>query len=108
MLATFRDQRLICVHQENVGRSRARNRGIAMARGEYITFLDSDDYYLPSKVGTQVAFLDAHPEFGMAYMSGFCVDEDRLSFNILTTRQYQEEFIRRSLSTLATRSHCQM
>ncbi len=71
ILATFRDHRLICVRQDNAGRSRARNRAIAMARGEYITFLDSDDYYLPSKVGTQVAFLDANPEFGMAYMSGF-------------------------------------
>jgi glycosyltransferase involved in cell wall biosynthesis len=81
LLATFRDQRLICVHQENAGRSRARNRAIAMARGEYITFLDSDDYYLPSKVGTQVAFLDANPEFGIAYMSGFCVNDDRLSYN---------------------------
>ena len=81
VLATFHDQRLICVHQENAGRSRARNRAIAMARGEYITFLDSDDYYLPSKVGTQVAFLDANPDFGMAYMSGFCVDDDRLSYD---------------------------
>ena len=52
-----------------------------MARGEYITFLNPDDYYLPSKVGTQVAFLDGNAEFGMAYMSGFCVDDDRLVIN---------------------------
>ena len=29
------------------------------------------------KSRNQVAFLDANPEFGMAYMSGFCVDDDR-------------------------------
>ena len=81
VLATFRDPRLVRVRQDNAGRSRARNRGIAMARGEYITFLDSDDYYLPSKVGTQVAFLDANLQFGMAYMSGFCVDDHRQSLN---------------------------
>lgn len=80
-LATFRDRRLIYVRQDNAGPSQARNRAIAMARGEYITFLDSDDYYLPSKVGTQVAFLDANPQFGMAYMSGLGVNEDRLSYN---------------------------
>jgi glycosyltransferase involved in cell wall biosynthesis len=77
VLETFGDPRLICVRQENRGRSRARNRAIAMARGAYITFLDSDDYYLPSKVGTQVAFLDANPQYGMAYMSAFCVDDHR-------------------------------
>ena len=81
VLETFKDQRLVCAHQENAGRSRARNRAIAMARGQYITFLDSDDYYLPSKVGTQVAFLDANPQFGMAYMSAFCVDDGRRALN---------------------------
>jgi glycosyltransferase involved in cell wall biosynthesis len=81
VLATFQDQRLVCVQQENARRSRALNRAVSMARGEYITFLNSDDYYLPSKVGTQVAFLDTHPEFGMAYMSGFCVEDDRRVIN---------------------------
>ena len=83
VLGSFRDERLVCVHQENAGRSRARNQAIATARGEYITFLDSDDYYLPSKVGTQVAFLDANPQFGMAYMSGFCVDDERRPLNFI-------------------------
>jgi glycosyltransferase involved in cell wall biosynthesis len=107
VLATFRDQRLICARQDNARRSHARNRGIAMARGEYITFLDSDDYYLPSKVGTQVRFLDINPEFGMAYMSGFCVNEDRLSYNhtytaSLTGRLYpQIAFFRPHTITLS-------
>ena len=83
VLATFQDQRLVIVHQDNAGLSRARNRAVAMARGEYITFLDPDDYYLPSKVGTQVAFLDANPQFGMVYMSGFCVADDRLEIDFI-------------------------
>jgi glycosyltransferase involved in cell wall biosynthesis len=83
VLATFHDPRLVCVRQDNAGRSLARNRAIGIARGEYITFLDSDDYYLPSKVGTQAAFLDANPEFGMAYMSAFCVDDDRRDLNMV-------------------------
>ena len=39
------DNRVIAIHQENQGMSCARNRGMAIAKGEYITFLDSDDYW---------------------------------------------------------------
>ena len=39
-----RDSRCIVVHQENQGVSVARNVGISLARGEYLTFVDPDDY----------------------------------------------------------------
>lgn len=38
------DQRVKIIHKENGGLSDARNRGIDEAKGEYITFIDSDDY----------------------------------------------------------------
>lgn len=38
-----RDQRIRVIHQENQGLSGARNSGIDIAKGEYITFIDSDD-----------------------------------------------------------------
>lgn len=41
------DKRIIAVHQENAGVSCARNKGIDIARGEWITFVDSDDIVLP-------------------------------------------------------------
>lgn len=39
--------RTLVVHQANAGLSEARNVGIGLARGEYITFVDSDDYLEP-------------------------------------------------------------
>ena len=41
------DARIQVVHQENRGLSDARNSGIQIADGEYITFIDSDDYLSP-------------------------------------------------------------
>ena len=40
-----RDSRICVIHQKNQGLSAARNLGIDMSTGEYIIFLDSDDYW---------------------------------------------------------------
>lgn len=40
-----KDSRVIVLHQKNAGLSAARNAGIRIASGEYILFLDSDDYW---------------------------------------------------------------
>jgi glycosyltransferase involved in cell wall biosynthesis len=42
----------------NRGGNHARNQGLALAQGEYIQFLDADDYLLPEKIERQVAFLE--------------------------------------------------
>lgn len=45
------------VRQENSGPSKARNKGILLAKGNYIAFLDSDDTWLENKIERQVEFM---------------------------------------------------
>lgn len=40
-----KDSRIVCVHQKNEGQSSARNKGLDIATGEYVFFLDSDDFW---------------------------------------------------------------
>jgi glycosyltransferase involved in cell wall biosynthesis len=59
--------RIRVVRQDNSGRSGARNRAIEEARGELLSFLDSDDRWLPDKLARQVPVLEADPRVGMVH-----------------------------------------
>lgn len=45
--------------KENGGAATARNLGIKEANGDYIAFMDSDDYWMPDKTEKQVAFMES-------------------------------------------------
>jgi glycosyltransferase involved in cell wall biosynthesis len=50
------DQRVIVVHQENGGLSKARNRGMEVAKGEFVWFVDSDDKIVPEAADKCVSY----------------------------------------------------
>jgi glycosyltransferase involved in cell wall biosynthesis len=52
-------------YQDNKGIAGARNAGMHQTAGDYIAFLDSDDYWLPGKLEQQMALFSQHPEYGM-------------------------------------------
>jgi glycosyltransferase involved in cell wall biosynthesis len=67
----YADRRIRLVSQPNRGPSAARNRGIALARGRYVSLLDADDWYDPRHLELTTAFLGEHAECGLV-AANFC------------------------------------
>lgn len=62
IIKSYRD-RIISVFQENAGQGAAFNAGLTYASGEFICFLDADDYYRKDKVEKVVSAFESHPEW---------------------------------------------
>ncbi|HLW59037.1 MAG TPA: glycosyltransferase [bacterium] len=67
VVRSFRDSRITYIAQENRGQGAARNRGIRISSGKYVTFLDADDCYFPRKVEREVELLETHPDYQVVF-----------------------------------------
>lgn len=63
VIENIKDDKIILKRQHtNMGPAAARNVGINLATGEYLAFLDADDYWKPEFLLRTVTFLENHPE----------------------------------------------
>lgn len=79
-----RDSRFQYIEKPNGGLSSARNRGLQEATGEYVHFLDSDDYVAPEFYREMVRSLESDPGACLAFTGWSLVDSVR---NVLTSDQ---------------------
>lgn len=63
------DERIRHSRQDNRGAAAARNRGIELAVGRYVAFLDSDDLFLPNKLEKQVDMMESRPDVVLSHTS---------------------------------------
>lgn len=56
----YKDRRIRIYEQDNEGAHRAINRGLSMAKGEYLAILNSDDQYEPERLAKMVQYMEKH------------------------------------------------
>ena len=57
-----KEKNIILLQQENAGPAKARNKGMNVAKGRYMAYLDADDYWLPGFIEETITFMDTHTE----------------------------------------------
>lgn len=71
------DPRVVVLENEqNMGLTKSLNKGLAVAKGEYIARMDADDISVPDRFAKQVAFLDSHPDYSFVSCIGRYIDEE--------------------------------
>jgi glycosyltransferase involved in cell wall biosynthesis len=67
IVTSIRDWRIKVIFQNNRGSSAARHRGVIESRGDWLLFLDSDDYILPGMAERLFSLIQKNPESAFAF-----------------------------------------
>ncbi len=93
-----RDKRICVIHQENSGQAVARNRALDIAKGEYIAFIDSDDWVHPRYL--EILLGNARQHSAQISVCDYCTAEAVEPFGTITNKTSiytGKEFVKKSL-----------
>lgn len=77
ILENVHDPRIkVITNSVNIGLTKSLNKGIGIARGQYIARMDADDLSLPYRFEIQVGFLDKHPDYAVLGSSYLLIDQE--------------------------------
>lgn len=71
------DSRVSYFYQENKGLSHTRNRLAALAKGEFVAFLDHDDEWLPQKIEKQLGLFERSGRMGLVFSDAYIRKDGR-------------------------------
>ena len=92
VLAGYGD-RIRVVDKPNGGLSSARNAGIEAAEGEFVAFLDADDWWLPGKLTAQAGLMRDDPDVGFCSVATQVEDPDGSMINLWSCPVWQGDFV---------------
>ncbi len=76
------------VSENDSGQAEAINKGLARAKGEFVAWVNSDDYYMPGAVSQAVQALKQNPQAGFVFGNVRVVDKDENVLNQLTYQSW--------------------
>lgn len=91
-----KDSRVTVIHQKNGGAAAAKNAGLRIATGKYLSFVDSDDYLEPNVYGYMVRTLEENGadavQFSFQNVYTDRVEEELLKPEVLNSQEYLVRF----------------
>ncbi|KPQ30448.1 MAG: Glycosyltransferases involved in cell wall biogenesis [Marinobacter excellens HL-55] len=109
----LKDERVRLFWQENQGQSVARNVALAQARGEFVCFLDSDNYWPTDKLEAQVRLFKEYPETDVLYGDNVIINEQGDEVSRDNMSRYSGRIARHmikdncvAMNTTMARRHC--
>ena len=108
-------KKLCYLRQEHQGQAAALDYGLKQISGEYLSWIDCDDFLTPDSVEKKAAALDAHPQYGIVTSNLYVVDETdplrpiQIKGEIFGNLNYQPKQFFLALAGMSLmESHCHM